>query len=305
MADNTAQTASTATDTDRSPVTVIGLGAMGRALAGAFVDRGNPTTVWNRTPGKGEELARRGAKVAPTITDAVRASPLIVVCVVDDATRHELLDPLGDGLAGRTVVNLSSDTPERARSAAVWAASHKIAYLDGAILVPPPVIGTPDAVILLSGPQDVFDAQRPTLQTLAGSLQYLGADPGAAALHDVAMLDIFYTTMAGIVHALALVQADGVAPTSFVPFAKQIVEILPPIIDTLAAAVEADQHPGDLDRLQMEVIGIEHIIDSSRGRGLDVSVLDAVRGLGDRAITAGHGDDSFSSIVRVLSKPRT
>jgi 3-hydroxyisobutyrate dehydrogenase-like beta-hydroxyacid dehydrogenase len=305
MAENAVQAASSATDPDRSPVTVIGLGAMGRALAGAFVDRGHPTTVWNRTPGKGEELARRGAEVAPTITDAVRASPLVVVCVVDDATRHELLDPLGDTLAGHTVVNLSSDTPERARSAAAWAASQNIAYLDGAILVPPPVIGTPDAVILLSGPQDAFDAQRPTLQTLAGNLQYLGADPGAAALHDVAMLDIFYTTMAGIVHALALVQTDGVAPTSFVPFAGQIVEILPPIIDNLAAAVEADQHPGDLDRLQMEVIGIEHIIASSRGRGLDVSVLDAVKGLGDQAIAAGHGDDSFSSIVRVLGKPRS
>jgi 3-hydroxyisobutyrate dehydrogenase-like beta-hydroxyacid dehydrogenase len=74
MAEDAVQAASSATDPDRSPVTVIGLGAMGRALAGAFVDRGHPTTVWNRTPGKGEELARRGADVAPTIIDAVQAS---------------------------------------------------------------------------------------------------------------------------------------------------------------------------------------------------------------------------------------
>lgn len=32
-----------------SPVTVLGLGAMGTALATAFLTNGHPTTVWNRT----------------------------------------------------------------------------------------------------------------------------------------------------------------------------------------------------------------------------------------------------------------
>lgn len=40
-----------------APVSVIGLGAMGRALAGAFLDAGHPTTVWNRSPGRAGELA--------------------------------------------------------------------------------------------------------------------------------------------------------------------------------------------------------------------------------------------------------
>lgn len=40
-------------NTDRtvsSSVTVLGLGPMGRALAGAFLDAGLRTVVWNRTP---------------------------------------------------------------------------------------------------------------------------------------------------------------------------------------------------------------------------------------------------------------
>lgn len=37
---------------DQSAVTVLGLGPMGRALAGAFLDAGLRTTVWNRTPGR-------------------------------------------------------------------------------------------------------------------------------------------------------------------------------------------------------------------------------------------------------------
>lgn len=35
-----------------TPVTVLGLGPMGRALASAFLNARQPVTVWNRTPGK-------------------------------------------------------------------------------------------------------------------------------------------------------------------------------------------------------------------------------------------------------------
>jgi 3-hydroxyisobutyrate dehydrogenase-like beta-hydroxyacid dehydrogenase len=42
-------------------VTVLGLGPMGRILAGAFLNAGLSTTVWNRTPGRYRELVERGA----------------------------------------------------------------------------------------------------------------------------------------------------------------------------------------------------------------------------------------------------
>ena len=41
-------------DADRTPVTVIGLGLMGQALAGAFLRAGHPTTVWNRSAAKAD-----------------------------------------------------------------------------------------------------------------------------------------------------------------------------------------------------------------------------------------------------------
>lgn len=44
-----------------TPVTVVGLGSMGRALAGAFAGAGHPTTVWNRTPAKAAPLVAKGA----------------------------------------------------------------------------------------------------------------------------------------------------------------------------------------------------------------------------------------------------
>src|ERR671919_652387 len=76
------------------------MGAMGRALAGALVDAGYTTTVWNRSPGRAVALADRGARVAGTIDGAVSASPLVIACLLDHASVHEVLDPVARRLTG-------------------------------------------------------------------------------------------------------------------------------------------------------------------------------------------------------------
>ncbi|WP_261565170.1 NAD(P)-binding domain-containing protein [Frankia gtarii] len=43
-----------------SPVTVIGLGPMGRTMAATLMRSGHPVTVWNRTPGRPRRPGRRG-----------------------------------------------------------------------------------------------------------------------------------------------------------------------------------------------------------------------------------------------------
>ncbi|MBL7259769.1 NAD(P)-binding domain-containing protein [Paractinoplanes lichenicola] len=98
-------------------VTVLGLGPMGRALAGALLRAGEQVTVWNRSPGKDRALVEQGANSARTPGEAAAASSLILVCVVNyDAA--DLILRTGDvesALQGRTVVNLTADTPSRAR----------------------------------------------------------------------------------------------------------------------------------------------------------------------------------------------
>ena len=126
---------------------------MGRALAAAFLRAGHPTTVWNRSAGKADELVARGAVLAATAAEAVAASPLTLVCVLDYDAVHAVIGPAVGALRGRTLVNLASDSPSRARAAALWAAGHGIDYLDGAVMVPVAVVGGPAALVLYSGPQ--------------------------------------------------------------------------------------------------------------------------------------------------------
>lgn len=290
---------------DRSgrPVTVIGLGAMGHTLARTFLDAGHPTTVWNRTASRADDLVTDGATLAGSVSAAVAASPLVIVCVLDNDAALALLDPLGEELRGRAVVNLTSSTPEQARELASWAAARGVDHLDGAIMVPTPVVGTDDTLVLYSGSREVFDAHRATLASLGGTADHLGTDAGLAGLYDLGMLDIFFAGMTSFLHATAMVGADGITPSAFLPYARTIVAVLDEVLPGLAAEVEAGSYPGDTDNIGMELAAMDHIVHVSEARGIDVSVPEVTRRLLARAVEQGHGGDTFSRVVEQLREP--
>ena len=58
-----------------SDISVIGLGAMGSALARTLLGAGRNVTVWNRSPEKIQSLVALGALGSSNFGDALAASP--------------------------------------------------------------------------------------------------------------------------------------------------------------------------------------------------------------------------------------
>ncbi|MEV6026309.1 NAD(P)-binding domain-containing protein [Streptomyces sp. NPDC052036] len=194
------------------PVTVLGLGPMGRALAPAFLEVRHPVTVWNRTPGKAGDLIARGAMAANSVQDAVRAGQVIIACLIDYDAVRATLEPSQADWENRWLVNLTSGEPAQARQMSQWTAARGFHYLDGAILTPSSAIGTSSAAVLFSGARDVYEAVQETMAAVGGTAVHLSDDPGQASAYEVALLDNFATSVNGIVHAFALASAEGIEP---------------------------------------------------------------------------------------------
>ncbi|GAA3869352.1 NAD(P)-dependent oxidoreductase [Streptomyces sedi] len=272
-----------------TPVTVLGLGPMGRALAAAFAAAGHPVTVWNRTPGKADGL---DAAVATTAAEASAASPLVVVCVINYEAARSVLDP--EALRGRTLVNLTGGSPEQARDTARWAEEHGIAYLDGVIMTP---VGGPDAVVLYGGPAEVHAAHEATLAALGGKPTHVGEDPGRAAGFNMALLDFFWTSMFGVVHAFRLASAEGIAPGELNGYAQVMSGLLPGMVDAVAEHVAAGRFPGDESSLDSSASVLDDVLDTIRANGLDDAMLAAGRAAVRRAVDAGHGAEGFTRLA--------
>jgi 3-hydroxyisobutyrate dehydrogenase-like beta-hydroxyacid dehydrogenase len=282
-------------------VTVLGLGAMGAALATALVRAGHPTTVWNRSPGKADALLDLGATAATTAHDAVTSADVVIACLFDAGSVHEVLDPVADQLTGRTLVNVTTTTPDQSREIAGWAAAHGVVYLDGGIMAVPPMIGQPGSSILYSGSQTAFEQHRALLD-LWGESAYFGEDPGLASLYDLALLAGMYVMFAGFLHGAAMVAGAGVSATEFAERAAPWLSAMTGAFAGLAAVVDGGDYtvPG---QQSLEFSDLGDLLDASAAQGISTEVVGVVQNLIRRQVDAGHGKESFTRIFESIKRP--
>ncbi|MGA4843932.1 NAD(P)-dependent oxidoreductase [Streptomyces sp. G45] len=292
---NTTQNTTPKTSAPSTPVTVLGLGLMGKALAAALLAAGHPTTVWNRTPGKAGDLVAKGAVAADSVADALAASPLIVVCLSDATAVRATLAPHRDALAGRTLVNLTSGTSEEARDLATLTGD----YLDGAIMAIPDVIGRPEAFLLFSGAPEAFEQHRDTLSRL-GSATFFGTDPGLASLYDVALLGVMWGTLNAFLHGAALLGAAEVDAATFAPFANQWVSSVTGFVSAYADQIDRGAYPAEDATLETHLATMKYLVRESAAAGIDTDWPARVQALTERAIEAGHAGTSYASLIEVF-----
>lgn len=286
-----------------APVTLIGLGPMGQAMVRTLLAAGHPVTVWNRTPSRADPLVAEGAVLAPSPADALAASELVVLSLTDHAAMHDVLDPVVGSLRGRTILNLGSDTPATTRASARWAEDHGASHVTGGVMAPPPMVGTPDAYLYVSGPEAAFRPHEATI-ALLGRPRYVGEDPGLAQLLYQAHLDVFLTTLAALAHATALAHAAGVPPAVFVPDALQTVADVPAMIggdEETVEAFETGAHPGALSTTTMMGASAAHVLGASQEAGIDDILPRAVVSLYERALAAGHGRDGWTAVYEAIT----
>lgn len=284
-----------------SEVTVIGLGPMGTKMARTFLAAGHQVTVWNRTESKARALVAEGARWAETAATGD-------LLVISQLGYQAMYDSLGEvRLDGKVLVNLSSGTPRELREAAEWVAGRGGSLITAGIMVPPPAIGGPGAYTFYSGPKAVLDRHAGTLEALS-AVTYVGSDHGLAMMFYQAQLLIFWSTLTSYMHALALLGTAGVRPGEFLPFAQETFAGLAGdgpmgFAKELAEEIEAGVHPGELNSLHMQAVGLGHAVHALRDAGLETTVPQALHRLFERADAEGRGQEGLGTVIESIRKP--
>ena len=278
-------------------ITAIGLGLMGSALARALLRARLGLTVWNRSMERAKPLRDLGAAGVGTIADAVRASPLILICIDSYDTTRRILEAadVAPHLAGRTLIQLSTGTPKEARAAEAWANRLGARYLDGKLLCGPNAIGTERAMILFAGSNAAFSASQSALKSLGGDIRYLGGDIAAPAALDAAWLTACFGGFIGAAHGARLCEAEGVGIDLFASTLGDKDNA-----GWLVNAIHAKtfENPGATLRVWHEAL--RRIQDQAGDAGINSEFPDFMAGILKRAIAAGHGGEHIAAMYKVL-----
>jgi 3-hydroxyisobutyrate dehydrogenase-like beta-hydroxyacid dehydrogenase len=281
-----------------SDLTIIGLGAMGSAIARALIAEGCQLTLWNRNPEKAAALSGPGADSCADLGQAIKASPRILVCIHGYAASQALFDdpqitPL---LSGRSLIQMSTGTPAEAREAQDWINRHGGRYLDCSIMVYPQSVGTPDGQILISGAGDTWNDCAAFINHLGGDIRYLGPSIGGAAALDLAVVTRLVVNTVGIVYGLHLCESENLPLAQFAGMYPEGDRAR-----HLAAVVDSGRY--DESVVASVATGIE-VVSAIRnfavGLGINSELPEFILDLYRRAEAAGYREQDNACLIEVL-----
>ena len=184
-------------------IAFIGLGRMGRGMAGRYLDSGHRVAVWNRSQAKAGGLIARGARFARSAADAADGADAIVTMVADDEASRAV-----QARAGALAIECSTVSYRHALELARELRGRGLVYIDS------PVTGLPDAaasgkLTLLVGaePADLEQA-RPYLAPLGTTIRHFGA-VGTGTVYKLINNLMGAVQIAGLAEGLAIAEQAG------------------------------------------------------------------------------------------------
>jgi 3-hydroxyisobutyrate dehydrogenase len=278
---------------------VLGLGAMGQAIADRLLGAGHDIRVWNRTPGKDDDLVASGARRSTTPADAVRDAEVVITMVTDPpALEGVLFGPDGAAAAipeTATLIDMSTVGPTAI--ATVVERLGPVAVLDAPVLGSVPSVETGKLVILVGGDRAVFDRHTELLSIL-GTPIYLGPS-GSGAWLKLVNNAASTATLVALGELLALTDRAGLGIDSVL----QGLEAGP-----LASLIERwrprlkGEDQASYFRLALARKDLGLVVDEAEREGVDLSVVETAAARCDEAIGSGLGDDDFGAIVPFLRR---
>jgi len=273
---------------------------MGSAIASHLAGAGYQVMVWNRTPKPAPVVSAAWLSVAASPAAALERADVVVISVVDNHAARSVLHSASAATRGALVVNLSSDTPAAARELADWAGEAGIRYLGGTMLTPSSVVGQPSSTMMVAGPEAWFSEAAGPLAAIAPHLIRVGHQPAVVAAYDLALLDAFWTTVAGWSHALALGRAHGLRAADLTDRLAASVTLAASVGEGLSREADAGRYPGQVSTIASARSSLRHIAQASRDGGLDPGLPIVIEALLDAAVEAGHASDGPSRLVAMI-----
>jgi 2-hydroxy-3-oxopropionate reductase len=193
----------------------VGLGVMGRPMAGNLLAAGVPLVVANRSTPAVEALVKRGAFGAGSVAEvAERATTIITMLSDDQAVRQVVADQLLPAARpGSLLIDMSTVSPALSRELAAGARQRGVSTLDAPVSGGD--VGARDGTlsIMVGGEAEDLARALPLFEILGSKTVHVGA-AGAGQVVKACNQVLVAVTIAGVSEALVLGAKQGVAPAA-------------------------------------------------------------------------------------------
>jgi len=281
----------------------IGLGIMGKPMAGHLVKAGHTVTVWNRTASKAADLVKAGARQGASPKEVAAQSDIVIVMVADTPdVRQVVMEPNGvleGARRGSVVVDMSTISPVATREIAQALAARGVEMLDA------PVSGGEKGAIdaalsiMVGGKPEVFERVLPVFQQMGKNIVHIGGH-GAGQVTKACNQLVLSLTILGVAEAIHLARKAGVDP------AKVRAALLGGFAQSRVLELHGQRMldenyaPGFRTRLYHKDMGI--VIETARALGMPLLGGGLAAQLYQIAMNEGLAEMDYSVLAKVVGE---
>ncbi|MFJ5670378.1 NAD(P)-dependent oxidoreductase [Bacillus safensis] len=193
----------------------IGIGVMGRSMAGHLMDAGYEVIVYTRTKAKADALIQKGASWKPSVKEIAENADAVITMVGYPSDVEEIY--LGeDGLVahaapGTYLIDMTTSKPQLAKEIELKAKERGVFALDAPVSGGDIGAQNGTLAIMIGGERSAYEACLPLFEQMGENIQYQG--PAGSGQHTKMCNQIAIAAgMVGVAEAMAYAEKSGLDP---------------------------------------------------------------------------------------------
>lgn len=286
---------------DNKPVIgFIGIGVMGRSMAGHLLNAGYPLHVHNRTQAKAQDLLDKGAQWQDSPGKVAAVSDVIITIVgfPNDVEAVYLGDDgiLTNAKAGSTVIDMTTSCPDLAQKIAEQAKTKGISSFDAPVSGGD--IGAREArlSIMVGGDVEVFEKIKPLFEIMGKNIVLQG--PAGSGQHTKMCNQIAIASgMMAISEAMAYARKSGLKPETVLKSIESGAAGSWSLTNLAPRVLKGDFAPGFFVKHFIKDMKIA--IGSAENMGLDLPGLQLAKQLYEKLADRGCEDDGTQALFKL------
>jgi len=278
----------------------IGIGVMGRSMAGHLLNAGYPLHVHNRTQAKAQDLLDKGAQWQDSPGKVAAVSDVIITIVgfPNDVEAVYLGDDgiLTNARAGSTVIDMTTSCPDLAQKIAEQAKTKGISSFDAPVSGGD--IGAREArlSIMVGGDVEVFEKIKPLFEIMGKNIVLQG--PAGSGQHTKMCNQIAIASgMMAISEAMAYARKSGLKPETVLKSIESGAAGSWSLTNLAPRVLKEDFAPGFFVKHFIKDMKIA--IGSAENMGLDLPGLQLAKQLYEKLADRGCEDDGTQALFKL------
>jgi 3-hydroxyisobutyrate dehydrogenase-like beta-hydroxyacid dehydrogenase len=196
--------------------------------------------------------------------------------------------------ADAIVIDHSTTLPRRTKERAERCATRSVAFLSAPVFMTPTTAREAKGMMLVAGPEAIYERARAALQKMTGDVWYLGDRTDLAVSYKLFGNCVQVAVCGALADVFAIARGAGIEPEQAAEIFSRydVVRSLPTRAKKMA---RADVTPSWTLDMARKDVGL--LLETAGTTGLPLSILRGVASRMDAAIADGHGADDYGAIA--------